>query len=84
MNSEIKMSVSTMTRTKDDKAVYVVFEDGEKTAEFSLPGAKLVKNDGFSDEELAQLKDYIENERDSIFGLAKKINPMKAFLGDLR
>lgn len=81
MNSEIKMSVSTMTRTKDSKAVYVLFEDGKKNAEFALPEGKLVSNSGFSDEEIAQLKDYVENEQDSIFELAKKINPMKAFLG---
>ena len=81
MNSEIKMSVSTMTRTKDSKAVYVLFEDGEKNAEFALPEGKLVNNRGFSDEEIKQLADYVENEQDSIFALAKEINPMKAFLG---
>ena len=70
-----------MTRTKDSKAVYVLFEDGAKSAEFSLPEGKLVRKDGFSDEEIAQLADYIENEQDSIFSLAKEINPMKAFLG---
>ncbi len=84
MNSEIKMSVSTMTRTKDSKAVYVVFEDGSKNAEFALPECKLVSNNGFSDEEIVQLKDYVENEQDSIYDVAKKINPMKAFLGDLK
>ncbi len=81
MNSEIKMSVSTMTHTKDTKAVYVLFEDGKKEAEFSLPGGNLVRNNGFSEEEITQLKDYIDNEQDSIFELAKKINPMRAFLG---
>lgn len=82
MNSEIKMSVSTMTRTKDSKAVYVMFEDGAKNAEISLPGCSLVRNNGFSDEEIAQLMEYSKNEQDSIFEVAKKINPMKAILGD--
>ena len=82
MNSEIKMSVSVMTRTKDSKAVYVLFEDGAKNAEFALPGGRLVSNSGFSDEETAQLKEYVDNEQDTIFELAKKINPIKAFLGD--
>lgn len=80
MNSEIRMSVSTMTRTKDTKAVYVLFEDGEKNAEFALPEGKLVSNKGFSNEEIAQLKDYVTNESDSIFDIAKTINPMKSFL----
>ncbi|MBP5310020.1 MAG: hypothetical protein J6Z05_05290 [Lachnospiraceae bacterium] len=82
MSSEIKMSVSSMTRTKDSKAVYVMFSDNEKTAEFSLPGLSLVSNKGFSDEEIEQLRDYINNEQDSIYALAKQVNPMKAFMGD--
>ena len=81
MNSEIKMSVSSMTRTKDNKAVYILFEDGTKNAEFCLPEGKLVSNSGFSDEEIAQLKDYVDNEKDSIYELARQVNPMKAFLG---
>ena len=81
MNSEIKMSVSTMTRGKDSKAVYVLFEDGSKTAEFALPECRKVSNNGFSDEEVSQLLDYIQNEQDSIYEVAKKINPMRAFLG---
>ena len=81
MNNEIKMSVSSMTRTKDDKAVYVMFSDGDKSAEFSLPGCKVVSNKGFTAEEIEQLKDYIDNEQDNIYSLAKQVNPMKAFMG---
>ncbi len=81
MNRKIKMSVSTMTRTKDKKAVYVLFEDGPKSAEFSLPEGELVGNRGFSDEEVAQLRDYIQDQRDEIYGIAKQIDPMKALLG---
>jgi len=84
MNSEIKMSVSTMTRSKDSKAVYVLFEDGAKTAEFALPECRKVSNNGFSDEEIAQLLDYVQNEQDSIYDVAKKINPMKSFLGEIK
>ena len=81
MNSEITMSVSSMTRTKDSKAVYVLFQDGDKSAEIAIPECRLVNNKGFSDEEIAQLTDYVQNEQDSIYELAKKVNPMKAFLG---
>ena len=76
------MSVSTMTRTKDSKAVYVLFEDGSKSAEFVLPEGTCVRTDGFSDEDIAQLKDYIDNERDSIYDIAKHINPMRSLLGN--
>ena len=70
-----------MTRTKDSKAFYVMFEDGDKNAEIAMPECRLVSNKGFSDEEISQLMDYARNEQDSIFELAKGINPMKAFLG---
>ena len=75
------MSVSCMTHTKESKAVYVMFQDGDKNAEIALPECRLVSNRGFSDEEISQLMDYASNEQDSIFELAKGINPMKAFLG---
>ena len=80
MNSEIKMSVSTMTRGKDSKAVYVLFEDGAKSAEFALPECRKVSNNGFSDEEIAQLIDYIQNEQDSIYDVAKKIRESNEFI----
>lgn len=81
MNSEIKMSVSSMTRTGNKKAVYVLFQDGSKTAEFMLPGCELVRNKGFSEDDIRQLKDYIDNEQDSIFAVAKQVNPIKAMMG---
>ena len=55
MNKDINMSVSSMTRNKDKKAVYVFFQDGEKIAEFTLPGCELVKNNGFSDDDIRHL-----------------------------
>jgi len=81
MNKDIKMSVSSMTRNKDKKAVYVFFQDGEKTAEFTLPGCELVKNNGFLDDDIRQLKDYIDNDQDTIFAMAKQVNPIKAMMG---
>ena len=82
MNSEIKMSVSSLTRTGDKKAVYVLFQDGDKSAEYSLPGCGLVRNKGFSDAELKSLKEYVDNEQDSIYAMAKGVNPIKALMGD--
>ena len=81
MNEEIKMSVSSMTRKDDNKAIYVMFEDRAKKAEFVLPEGKLLNNEGFTDEETAQLKDYVLNSQDEIYSVAKKVNPMKGFMG---
>lgn len=82
MNDTVRMSVSSMTRHGDKKAIYVLFTDGNKSAEFTLPGCGLLNNKGFDDEEIKHLKDYVDNEQDYIFALAKEVNPMKAFMGD--
>ena len=81
MNGEIKMSVSSMTRSGDKKAVYVLFQDGDKSAEYSLPECGLIRNKGFSEDELKSLKEYMDNEQDSIYAMAKGVNPIKALMG---
>ena len=37
---------------------------------------------GFNDSELNSLKEFIENEQDSIYAMAKGVNPIKALMGD--
>lgn len=80
MNTEIKMSVSPITRNDDKKCVYALFTDGNKSAEFAVPECKVVSNNNFSQDEINQLLDYVRNQQDYIFSLAKEINPLKAFL----
>lgn len=82
MNSEVRMSVSSMTRNEDQKGVYVLFTDNDKTAEFVVPECKIICNKGFDEEELKQLSDYVKNEQDYIFSLAKTVNPLRAFMGE--
>ena len=60
--------------------IYVDFTDGDKSAEFVIPEVKLVRNKGFSDEEIAQLTDYAMNSQDEIYKIAKTINPIKSFM----
>lgn len=81
MNNEIRMSVSSMTRNDDKKGVYVLFTDGDKSAEFVLPGAKILSKKGFTDDELKDLTAYVNNQADEIYEIAKKVDPMKAFMG---
>ena len=47
MNDTVQMSVSSMTRHGDEKAIYVLFTDGDKSAEFSVPGCKLLNSKGY-------------------------------------
>ena len=64
MGNELKMSVSSMTRTKDKKALYVLFEEDKRMAEFELPELKVVRNSGFTEDEIRQLLDYVDNQRE--------------------
>lgn len=82
MNSEVRMSVSAMTRKDGNKGVYVLFTDREKTAEFVLPGCKIIRNQGFSEDELQQLSAYVDGEQDAIYAMAKTVNPLKALMED--
>ncbi len=80
MNKDITMSVSAMTRGKDSKAVYVFFQDGTRSAELSLPECIVVKNDGFDEEEIQKLRDYVDGQRETIYDMAKQVNPVKALM----
>ncbi len=81
MNSEIRMNVSSLVRKDGEKAIYVLFTDGDKEAEFVVPEGRLLDNKGFSDKEITELRDYLHNEQDYIYSVAKKVNPMKGFMG---
>ena len=85
MNVEIKMSVSPVFRKDGAKSIYLLFSDGDKNAELMLPDAgdnvKIMKYSGFSDDEIKDLIDYVENSRDDITAIAGKVTPLKAFLG---
>ena len=80
MNKEIKMSVSLLSTSGDKRVIYVVFTDGDKSAEFVCPEGRVVNNKGFSDEEIEQLTDYVNNSQDEIYKIAKEINPIKSFM----
>lgn len=82
MNESVKMSVSPLTRCGDEKAVYVLFSDEGKSLELKLPEASVVKNSGFSEDEISALKEYAINEADYIYSIAKDVNPIKAFMGE--
>ena len=57
--------------------VSVRFERGSDIAEASLPECKVIKNQGFSEEEVAGLELYLEMKNDEIFAKAKEISNIK-------
>ena len=80
MNNGLTMSVSAMTRSRDNKAVYVFFQDDTRSAEISLPECKVLKNNGFGDEEIKKLCEYVDGQRSTIYNMARQINPVKALM----
>ena len=85
MNPEINISVSPIFRKDGAKSIYLIFTDGEKSAEILLPDpgseVKALSNKGFSEDEIKSLIEYVKNDRDNITGVAGKVTPLKAFLG---
>lgn len=58
-NEEMTMRVSAIVRDGKTKKAYVSFEDRGRTCEGTIPDCVISKNDGFSDEELHELEEYM-------------------------
>jgi len=80
MNENLTMSVSSIVEKDGQKQIYVIFEDTNRSAEGRLPDGKIIRNDGFSEEEISALALYISAHSNEITAMAKKINVMDAFL----
>ncbi len=80
MQEDVSMSFSGILGP--DKRVAVSFSSGERYAEGELPSCLIKKNKGFSEEEAAGLSEYLKNNKDYIYSKAKKINPLRAFMGE--
>ncbi len=65
----------------DNKKIYVLFSDNEKSAEGRIPDCTIISNKGFSQDEVKQMEDYLRESKDLIISEAKRINPIKSFLG---
>lgn len=62
------------------RCVSVRFERGRDVAEAILPACRVTKNEGFTDEEVRGLEQYLESKNDEIFAKAKEINPIRGIL----
>lgn len=82
MNDELKMSVSPICSKDGKKYAFVSFTDGSRTAEGKIPDCKIISNEGFSEDEVRQLEDYMNQELAQIKKMAAGINIMHSFMGD--
>lgn len=83
MNEKIEMEISPITHDNAGKPqVFILFKDGAKSAEGRIPGCSIISNEGFSDEDIKILEQYLKAEKAAILTQAKKLDVMKAFLGE--
>ncbi len=77
--SEITMTYSAILRDKQGRRVIrVQFEregqSGRELAEGILPDGVIQRQNGFSDEEIRELEEYLKRSSDDIFSRAKEIS----------
>lgn len=76
----MNMSVSSIVSKDGKREIYVLFSEGNCSAEGRLSDYKMISNKGFSQEEIDMLEAYMHRETDRIVQMAKNINVMDAFL----
>ena len=79
----IKVVVSPVIKQDGRQKIFISFidEEDKREAEAIIPGLVFIKNVGFSDEELDEFREFLENEQGNILETAKTINPLAAFFG---
>ncbi len=77
----MEMSVSPAVAKDGKQRIYVLFQDGGRKAECTLPDYTVVKNEGFTAEEVERLLDYMKQEKQTILDQARRISVMSAFMG---
>lgn len=77
----MNMSVSQIIKEKDQKKIYILFSEEDKSAEILYPECRIIKNSGFTPEETEALCLYMKTNKDQIEQLAKSVSLWKAFAG---
>ena len=80
MSEELRMTISGIVPRDGRRNIYVVFEDGNRKAEGSVPDCVIEKNEGFEEDEVKMLELYLKQNLDMIREHAKYINPIKALM----
>ena len=62
------------------KKAYILFEDGDKSLEATIPECSIVSNKGFSNEEVQKLIEYMQDNLAMLKREAAGINPFKAMM----
>ena len=81
---EVTFTYSGVLTRNNRKLIRVRFERkgdfGIDFAEGKIPECKIEKQNGFSQEEIRQMEEYLESEKENIIHEAKKLNNIKNLL----
>jgi len=80
MGNEMNLSVSPVCMKDGKKCAYVSFSDGERCADGRIPDCKIISSNGFTEEEVKQLEDYMQRELATLKRMAAEIRLIDAFL----
>lgn len=77
---ELKLTYSCILQRGKDKIVRVTFERKDAYAEGTVPGGEIESQYGFSEEEISQLKNFLNENSIDIIQRAKKITGIQHWL----
>lgn len=80
--SRMEMTVSPVCGSGDNSYAFVSFQEGEKFAEGKIPSCEMIRSRGFSEEELAGLRTYMQADLKHLKQLAAGQNVFKAMFKD--
>lgn len=81
LSDDIKMLVTSMIHKEGKAFARVSFLRDSDWAEGIVPGGKIEKAEGFSEEEIEKLEAYLAGEQEMILQEAKGVNPIKNLFG---
>ena len=81
ISTDINMLISGMIKMDGKAFTRVSFLRDKCWAEGIVPDGVIEKSEGFSEEELVQLKEYLVQEKDMILEQAKGVNPLRKMFG---
>lgn len=80
-DTEMNMSVSPVCTDEQGKNyAFVTFTEGSRSAEGKIPDCEIIRNEGFSKEEVEGLKEYMKENIGKLKRMAASVNVMDAFL----
>lgn len=80
MSESLNMSVSQVFSKDGKQYAFVFFVDGNRTAEGKIPDCVIISHNGFGEDEVTQLEDYMRRELTNLKKMAASVDAMSAFL----